>query len=233
MINISPLDIKIIFEDNHIIVIEKPFNIPTQEDNTGDKDIVNLLKENIKIRYKKPGNVYVGLVHRLDRPVGGLMVFAKTSKAASRLSEQIRKGTFQKFYLAIVNGILSESEGRLQNYLLKNTKDNIVSVVEKGVEGAKEAVLDYTVVSKQNDKSLVFIELHTGRSHQIRVQFSNIGHPLVGDQKYGVGINKKNQQICLWSNIIKFNHPTLKEKVEFKSIPPIFSEWSHFRETLT
>ena len=221
-------EISVIYEDNHLLVVEKPINIPSQPDSSGDKDLLTLLKEYIKVKYDKPGNVYLGLVHRLDRPVGGVMVFAKTSKAASRLSEQIRSGSFKKTYLAVVHGKLDNTSGTLKHYLLKNSRTNIVSIVGKDTPGAKEAILDYECIDYSKNFSLVKIQLHTGRPHQIRVQLSGIGHPIYGDQKYGVSTNKKGQQIALWSNEVIFLHPTLRKEVAFNSSPPNANPWNIF-----
>lgn len=220
--------IDIIFEDNHLLVVKKPVNIPTQKDKSNDSDMLTLLKEDIKKRYNKPGNVYLGLVHRLDRPVGGVMVFAKTSKAASRLSDQVRIRQFKKVYLAVVHGILDKLEGRLENYLLKDTRNNTVSVVKEDTPGGKLAVLDYKVEGIYNGFSLVKVSLHTGRPHQIRVQLANIGHPLYGDQKYGHGVNKPGQQIALWSSEIAFVHPVLKQEMIFSCEPPEVEPWTWF-----
>ena len=208
-------------------MVEKPINVLSQEDDTGDIDMLTLLKEDLKVRFNKPGKVFLGLVHRLDRPVGGVMVFAKTSKAASRLSEQIRKKEFEKIYLAVVRGV-PENSATLRHYLLKDSKTNIVKVVQNLVPEAKEAVLDYQLIKSIEDLSLVKINLHTGRSHQIRVQFATIGHPLFGDQKYGVRENKEGQQIALWSKEIGFEHPTTKEKHRFLSEPPKMNPWKLF-----
>jgi 23S rRNA pseudouridine1911/1915/1917 synthase len=221
-------NIKIIFEDNHLLVVEKPINVPTQEDSTGDKDLLTILKEDLKIRHNKPGNVFLGLVHRLDRPVGGIMVFAKTSKAASRLSEQIRNKNFRKVYLAVIHGSPKESSGTLMNYLLKDNTTNIVSVVEADVDGAKQASLDYEVLKSKDNLSLIRINLHTGRSHQIRVQFAASGNPLYGDQKYGAGLNKPGQQIALWAEQISFEHPTTKEGLVFTCKHPDVLPWNLF-----
>ncbi len=202
--------INIIYEDNHLLVVEKPINIIVQEDNTKDKDLLTILKEYIKEKYNKPGNVYLGLVHRLDRPVGGLMVFAKTSKAAGRLSEQIRNKTFIKIYNAVVMGNINQS-GKLENYLLKDEKKNIVKVDKNG----KLAILNYKKLKYKDNMSLVEIHLETGRSHQIRVQMSNYGYPLFGDQKY----NKKasvGEQIALFAKKIEFIHPVTKENLIFE-----------------
>ena len=202
--------INIIYEDNHLLVVEKPINIIVQEDNTKDKDLLTILKEYIKEKYNKPGNVYLGLVHRLDRPVGGIMVFAKTSKAAGRLSEQIRNKTFKKTYNAVVIDNINES-GKLEDYLLKDEKKNIVKVDKSG----KLAILYYKKLSYKDNMSLVEINLETGRSHQIRVQMSNYGYPLFGDQKY----NKKasvGEQIALFAKKIEFVHPITREKLVFE-----------------
>lgn len=220
--------IPIIFEDNHILVVEKPPNILSQGDRTGDKDILTLLKEDIKVRYNKPGNVYLGLVHRLDRPVGGVMIFAKTSKAASRLSDQIRRRVLKKTYMAVIHGIPLKKNYTLTDYLLKNTKTNRVCVVNESTEGAKKAVLDYELINTTENFSLVKINLHTGRPHQIRVQFSNIGHPLYGDQRYGQKINRKGDQIALWSHEIICEHPTLKKEMRFESFPSKSEPWNWF-----
>lgn len=222
------ISIKIIYEDNHILVVEKPVNIPSQEDETKDMDMLTLLKEDIKKRYNKPGNVYLGLVHRLDRPVGGVMVFAKTSKAASRLSDQVRNRDFKKVYLAVIHGELKKPNGTLRHYLYKDTSTNTVKAVSETHKDAKEAVLDYTVIGSANGFSLVRVNLHTGRSHQIRVQFMSIGHPLYGDQKYGAGVNKPGQQIALCSNEITIKHPTKGEEMEFKCETPSEVPWNWF-----
>ena len=202
--------INIIYEDNHLLVIEKPINIPTQEDNTKDKDLLTILKEYIKEKYNKPGNVYLGLVHRLDRPVGGIMVFARTSKAAARLSEQVRNKTFKKTYNAVVIGNINK-EGKLKDYLLKDEKKNIVKVDKNG----KEAILNFKKLDFKNNMSLVEINLETGRSHQIRVQMSHYGYPLFGDQKYNK-TSKVGEQIALFAKKIEFIHPTTNELLTFE-----------------
>lgn len=202
--------INVIYEDNHLLVVEKPINIPTQEDNTKDKDLLTILKEYIKEKYNKPGNVYLGLVHRLDRPVGGIMVFARTSKAASRLSEQVRNKTFKKTYNAVVIGNI-ENTGKLKDYLLKDEKRNIVKVDEKG----KEAILNFKKLNFKDNMSLVEINLETGRSHQIRVQMSHHGYPLFGDQKYNKNA-KVGEQIALFAKKIELVHPTTNELLTFE-----------------
>ena len=204
------MKINIIYEDNHLLVVEKPINIPVQEDNSKDKDLLNLLKEYIREKYNKPGNVYLGLVHRLDRPASGIMVFAKTSKAASRLSDDIRNNKITKIYNVVVEGNI-DSEGILKDKLLKNTKTNIVTVDSKG----KESVLNYKKLGYKNGYSLVEIDLETGRSHQIRVQMSHYGHPLYGDQKYNKN-SKVGEQLALFAKRLEIIHPVTKEKMVFE-----------------
>jgi 23S rRNA pseudouridine1911/1915/1917 synthase len=221
------MDIKILYEDNHVLVVEKPPNLLTQGDRTGDADLLSVLKEDLKIRYNKPGNVYLGLVHRLDRPVGGAMVFARTSKAASRLSEQIRLRTFGKTYLAVIHGTPPKSEDTLVHYLEKEEATNTVHVTTKPEEG-KKAVLEYALQDTREGLSLVQVRLHTGRPHQIRVQFSAIGHPLYGDQKYGASRNKPGMQLALWAAEVGFDHPTLGSRLSFHSPPPPAYPWNLF-----
>ena len=213
---------KVIYEDNQIIVVEKEPNIPSQSDKTGDKDMLSLVKEYIKEKYNKPGEVYIGLVHRLDRPVGGVMVFARTSKSASRLSEQVRNKTLQKTYIATVDGRFEENTGTLENYLYKDERNNMSKVVNKEKKNAKLAILDYEVLNydEKRDLSVVKVNLRTGRHHQIRVQFAYAGHSLYGDQKYGV--RGKGKQIRLWAYKLTLEHPTKKEMMTFESKPPFY-----------
>ncbi|MGE5474293.1 MAG: RluA family pseudouridine synthase [Ignavibacteriales bacterium] len=211
-----------------MIIVEKPVNIPTQGDESGDIDMLSLIKEYIKEKYNKPGNVFLGLVHRLDRPVGGVMVFAKTSKAASRLSEQVRSRNLKKTYLAVVHGNIINPNGTLIDYLIKDNKTNTVKIVKKDINGAKEAVLDYNLIDTKDGLSLIKVNLQTGRPHQIRVQFAGLGNPLWGDQKYGAKISKFGQQIALWSHEIKLTHPVSKEEMSFKSVLPDKYPWSLF-----
>ena len=189
--------INIIYEDNHLLVVEKPVGIPVQEDKSKDIDMIRLLKDYRIKNENKSGDAYIGLVHRLDRPVGGIMVFAKTSKAASRLSEEIRNNTFHKTYLAVIKGTLKNKENTLNDYLIKNEKEN----------------KSYVTSKDKGNLSLVEINLITGRSHQIRVQFSSRNHPLVGDSKYGN--NPNNIDIALFAQSITLVHPTTKETLTF------------------
>ena len=218
--------LNVIYEDNHIIVVEKPCNIPSQADKTTDVDMLTLVKSYVKEKYNKPGEVFIGLVHRLDRPVGGIMVFARTSKAAARLSEAIRIKQFSKQYLAVVNGIFECKKGSLEDYLLKDEALNKSRVVSKDKRGAKLARLTYEVISEKNNKSLIKINLETGRHHQIRVQFSNDGHALVGDQKYGKG--EQNVQIALWAYKLEFKHPTKEDILNFICMPKKIGPWADF-----
>ncbi len=220
--------ISILYEDNHLLVVEKPVNIPVQKDISGDDDFQTILKMFLKNKYNKPGNVFLGLVHRLDRPVGGVMVFAKTSKAASRLSEQMRQNLIKKRYKAVVEGVFPKKTGLLEDYLLKNRETNVVKVVPQTVKGAKKAVLSFELKDIVENYSLLEIELLTGKSHQIRVQLANFGFPIVGDQKYGKNNNKKIQ-IALHSSQLSFLHPVTKELLVFTSdFPQKKFPWSLF-----
>ena len=218
-------DLKVIFEDNHIIVVEKKPNIPSQGDKTNDVDMLTIVKQYIKEKYNKPGEVYLGLVHRLDRPVGGVMVFAKTSKAAARLSEEVRNKVFKKQYLAIVDGKFEEKLGTFEDYLLKNEKNNMSKVVKEGTKNAKYAKLDYEVLTynEEINLSVLKINLHTGRHHQIRVQLSSRNHSIYGDQKYGT--RGRGKQIALWAYSLTIVHPTTKEELTFRSIPDKIGSW--------
>ena len=221
--------LKIIYEDNHIIVVEKPVNIPSQSDKTGDKDLLTMIKEYLKEKYHKQGEAYLGLVHRLDRPVGGVMVYAKTSKAAARLSEQIRQKQFTKKYLVIVDGKMEQKQGILEDYLWKNEKTNTSKVVEEGTKNAKYAKLEYEVLKyvPETNLSVLKIKLETGRHHQIRVQLSHAGHSIYGDQKYGS--RGKGKQIALWAYELSFIHPITKEKLNFTDMPETIGTWSNLK----
>ena len=224
--------LKVLYEDNHIIVVEKPPNIPSQGDKTNDENMLDIIKRYIKEKYNKPGNVYVGLVHRLDRPVGGVMVFAKTSKAASRLSEQVRNKIFKKEYLAIVDGKLENKLGTLEDYLLKNEKNNMSKVVPENTKNAKYAKLDYEVLKYDSDINLSVLKvlLHTGRHHQIRVQLANSGHSICGDQKYGT--RGRGKQISLWAYSLTIVHPITKEEMKFEDVPEKIGPWSILKDIM-
>lgn len=209
----AEVKLNILYEDNHIIVTEKPPMIPSQADSSGTADMLSLVKKYVKEKYGKPGEVYIGLVHRLDRPVGGLMVFARTSKAASRLSEQIRQRDMEKGYAAFVHGKAAD-EGEMRDLLLHDGKTNRTSLVRSGTPGAKEALLRYKTVERNDKGSLVLIELETGRHHQIRVQFASRKLPLYGDIRYGNRNEKGN--IALLSYRLSFTHPVKKERMLFE-----------------
>ena len=218
-------NLKILYEDNHIIIVEKTPNIPSQADKTEDIDMLTIVKKYIKEKYNKPGNVYLGLVHRLDRPVGGVMIFAKTSKAAGRLSEQVREKVFKKKYLAVVDGKFDKKSGTLEDYLYKDERNNMTKVVKPEKKNAKFAKLDYEVITYNEVKnlSLVKVNLHTGRHHQIRVQLANSEHSIFGDQKYGK--RGQGKQIALWAYELTIKHPITKEEMTFKDLPEAIGTW--------
>ena len=212
--------LNILYEDNHVIVVIKPSGILSQADNTNDEDMLTIIKKYIKEKYNKPGNVYLGLVHRLDRPVGGIMVFAKTSKAASRLSEQIRNNEFHKSYLALVHGYIEPLKGTMIDKIEK--LDN--QEVKLNTPNGKESILNYEVLKEKNDVSLVKIDLVTGRYHQIRVQFASRNHPLLGDYRHGI---KDDHELCLYAFQLSFKHPISKEEMKFEHNPDS-EEWTEF-----
>lgn len=218
--------IPILFEDNHLLVVVKPPGVPSQADETGDSDMLTLLKADLKIRHNKPGNVFLGLVHRLDRPVGGAMLFAKTSKAASRLSECVRNRSFGKTYICVVQGVPAQREATLKHYICKDQNRNQVKVFNKPVPEAKEAILTYTIAAASERCSLVSVLLQTGRPHQIRAQMSHIGYPLIGDLKYGASKRAATAAIALWSTSITVPHPVTKESITFRSLPDAIAPWS-------
>lgn len=218
---------EILFEDNHVLAAVKPVNVLSQEDATGDPDMLSILKAWLKEKYDKPGNVFLGLVHRLDRPVGGAMIFAKTSKAASRLADSIRRGDMKKEYLAVAEGSPKQPSARLTDWLLKNESTNIVAVVPAKTPGAKEAILEYTVVESQGALTLLRVNLITGRPHQIRVQLAKAGTPLYGDQKYGR--STPGHQLALWSTSLTLPHPVTRAPFTVTSQPPHEVPWSNFK----
>ena len=221
--------INIVYEDNHVIVAVKPPNMLSQADKTKDADMLTMVKEYIKVKYNKPGNVYVGLVHRLDRPVGGLMVFARTSKAAARLSAQMREHEMGREYLCVTEGQVKD-KFTLINYLIQNERMNRVMVCDADERGAQEAILHGHCLARKNGTSLCSLRLETGRKHQIRVQMKEMGAPLWGDHRYGHGI--PGQQIALWGYKLTFEHPTTKNIMTFQHLP-CGSVWNHYADELT
>ena len=222
-------ELTILYEDNQIIVVIKPQNVPTQADDSNDKDMLSMVKDYIKQKYNKPGEAFIGLVHRLDRPTGGIMVFARNSKAANRLTEQFKTHSVEKVYYAIANGVVKVRTQRLVNYLKKDTKENIVKIVPMSETGAKKAELVYNYLADDGKQSLLEVKILTGRSHQIRLQLANIGHSLVGDVKYGKekGMTSK---LGLWAGKLAFDHPTTKERMVFMACPDQnVLPWKNFR----
>lgn len=216
----------VLYEDNHMLVLEKPQNLPVQADASGDPDLLSIAKGYLREAGNKPGEAYLGLVHRLDRPVGGVMVFAKTSKAAARLTAQFKSHTAKKRYAAITDGA-AKPAAYLTDWLCKDERTHSSFVVPEGTAGAKLAKLSYETIGTANGQSLVDISLYTGRPHQIRVQLSHAGLPIVGDQRYhpaAVAAARGEAapvrtQICLWAYALTIEHPTLGERMTFFSVP--------------
>ncbi|MBI5814778.1 MAG: RluA family pseudouridine synthase [Nitrospinae bacterium] len=218
--NTSSAGFEVVYEDNHLILVIKPFNIPTQSDKSGDPDLLTMVKKRLKEKYSKPGEVFLGMVHRLDRPVGGLCLFAKTSKAASRLSEQLRERKIRKEYVAVVIGTPREKRGSLTHYLAKDREKNRVSAYKNPKPDAKKAELEYEVTKSQGGLCQLLVKPRTGRSHQIRAQLAAIGHPIVGDLKYGAKEPTQGKNILLYATRLEFIHPVTKEEMEFEIEPP-------------
>lgn len=217
--------IPVLYEDNHLLVVVKPPNLPSQADSSGDADLLSILKGYIAEKYHKPGAVYLGLVHRLDRPVGGAMVFARTSKAAARLSEAFRAHAQDRRYLAIVEGNFSNPL-ELTDYLVKDGRTGMVRAVAPDAPGAKQARLISRPLAQRNGLTLTDVQLFTGRAHQIRVQHACAGHPLWGDMRYGHGA--PGRQIALWAYRLVLEHPTRREALRFSARPPRSGAWSAF-----
>lgn len=215
----NALPFRILYEDNHIIVVLKEQMIACCPDESKDDNLFDQIKRYIKTAYDKPGNVYLGLVHRLDRPTGGVMVYAKTSKAAARLTEGLQTGDFEKKYLTVLCGTPDSARGTLCNYLRKNTVNNMVYICTPSEENAKYAELDYKVVEALGKHALVEVRLHTGRTHQIRVQMAGISHPVFGDMRYGGALAQKGK-LALWAYSLSFSHPITKERMKFIACPP-------------
>ncbi|MFY7672068.1 RluA family pseudouridine synthase [Tenacibaculum sp. MEBiC06402] len=216
----------VLHEDNHLIIVNKRPGDIVQGDKTGDKPLSDVVKEYIKDKYNKPGNVYLGTVHRLDRPTSGVVIFARTSKALERLNKMLREKKIQKTYFAVVKGPLKKKEGTLVNFLKKNPKNNKSTAYSKEIDGSKKSILHYKVIKELDNYSLLEIDLETGRHHQIRCQLSTIGFPIKGDLKYGFSRSNKNGSIHLHARKISFTHPVSKELIEIKApLPKNDSIW--------
>ncbi len=219
----------ILYEDNQIIVAVKPQNMPTQADSSGDVSFLDTIKNYVKVKYNKPGNAFIGLVHRLDRPTGGVMVFARNSKSAERLSAQIADGGFEKKYLAVTVGTPRDRRAKLVNWLVKDEATNTVRCCLARTAEAKQAELDYRVLEEADRIALLDVSLATGRSHQIRVQLQNIGCPVFGDAKYGGDTLAKGHNLALWAYSLTFSHPVSKQTMVFKVFPPLEkTPWKYF-----
>lgn len=211
---------RILFEDNHLIIINKMPSEIVQGDKTGDEPLLETVKQYIKEKYNKPGDVFLGLAHRIDRPVSGAVIFTKTSKALSRMNEQIKNREIQKIYWAIVKNRPDPEEGKLSHWLIKNSKTNKSTVHEAEKKGTKKAELNYKLIDQSKDYHLLEVELLTGRHHQIRAQLAKIGCKIKGDLKYGAARSNKDSSISLHARQLKFTHPVSKEKLNILANPP-------------
>jgi len=217
---------RVVYEDNHIIIIDKASGEIVQGDKTGDIPLSEMVKEYIKTKYEKPGNVFLGVVHRLDRPVAGLVLFAKTSKALSRLNEMFRTNDVHKTYWALVKGMPSSPDGTLTDWLVRNEKQNKSYAYDTEMPGAKKAILNYHVLGKTANYTLIEIDLKTGRHHQIRCQLANIGCPIKGDLKYGARRSNPDGSISLISRRMEFVHPVSKNLIQVESSLPDDNIWN-------
>ncbi|MFY0603747.1 MAG: RluA family pseudouridine synthase [Flavobacteriaceae bacterium] len=213
-------NLAVLFEDNHIIIVNKRPSDIVQGDKTGDKPLSDIVKEYIKEKYHKPGEVFLGVVHRLDRPTSGIIIFARTSKALERLNKMFREKLVQKKYWAVVKNKPKKEKDSLINFLKKNPKNNKSSVFKQEIEGSKKAILHYTTLKQLDNYTLLEIDLETGRHHQIRAQLSAIGSPIKGDLKYGFDRSNKDASIHLHARKIEFIHPVKKEKITITAPPP-------------
>ena len=218
----------VVYEDNHIIVVNKTASEIVQADKTGDTPLSETVKQYLKEKYQKPGNVFLGVTHRLDRPVSGLVIFAKTSKALTRLNEMFRAGEVKKTYWAVVKNAPKESEGELVHFLVRNEKQNKSYAYDKEVPNSKKAVLDYRLIGRSDDYYLLEVDLKTGRHHQIRCQLAKMGCPIKGDLKYGSPRSNPDGSICLHARRVRFVHPVSKELIELKAPLPEGNLWKGF-----
>lgn len=221
---------EIIYEDNHLVIVNKKPSEIVQGDKTGDKPLAETVKEYIRQKYHKPGDVFLGVAHRLDRPVSGLVVFARTGKALARLNEMFRSKQVYKFYWAIVGQLPPEREGKLVHWLVRNERQNKSYVCDRERPGAKQAVLDYKLIGRSDRYFLLEIILETGRHHQIRCQLAHIGCPVKGDLKYGAPRSNPDGSICLHARRVRFVHPVSKMEIDVTAPPPEGNLWNSFQE---
>ena len=219
-------NLQVLFEDNHLIVVNKRAGDITQGDKTGDKPLSDVVKEYVKEKYNKAGNVFLGVVHRLDRPTSGVIIFARTSKALERLNKMLRDKTISKTYWAVIKNYPKKEKDTLINYLKKNPKNNKSSVYTKEITNSKKAILHYNIIKKLDNYSLVEIDLETGRHHQIRAQLSFMGFPIKGDLKYGFNRSNKDGSIHLHAQKIEFIHPVTKEQISVIAPTPKEVIWN-------
>jgi 23S rRNA pseudouridine1911/1915/1917 synthase len=224
------VELQVLFEDNHLLAVNKPAGMLTQGDDTGDYSLVDAVNDYLVKKYNKPGDAFVGLIHRVDRPVSGLVLFAKTSKALERMNKLFHDRLVQKKYLAVVREKVLQEEGVLINYLKKSTERNVVHAHDREVRDSKKAELSYRVQKYGNKQSLLEVSPKTGRPHQIRVQLSHIGHPIVGDVKYGFPTPNDDASIALHSWKLAFEHPVTKEAIQIKCPVPNKNWWRLVRE---
>ena len=218
----------VVYEDNHIVVVNKTSSEIVQGDKTGDTPLSEMVKQYLKEKYNKPGNVFIGVTHRLDRPVSGLVVFAKTSKALPRLNEMFRNGEVKKTYWAIVKECPKETEGELVHYLVRNEKQNKSFAYDKEVKNSKKAVLHYKLIGHSQNYYLLEVDLKTGRHHQIRCQLAKMGCPIKGDLKYGSPRSNPDGSICLHARTVQFVHPVSKEMIRLTAPVPEGNLWNGF-----
>ena len=218
----------VVYEDNHIIIVNKTASEIVQADKTGDTPLPETVKQYLKEKYQKPGNVFLGVTHRLDRPVSGLVIFAKTSKALTRLNEMFRNSEVKKTYWAIVKNAPKESEGELIDFLVRNEKQNKSYAYEREVPGSKKAILYYHLIGRSENYYLLEIDLKTGRHHQIRCQLAKMGCPIKGDLKYGFPRSNPDGSICLHARRVRFVHPVSKKLIEVEAPLPDGNLWQGF-----
>ncbi|MEP7197309.1 MAG: RNA pseudouridine synthase [Saprospiraceae bacterium] len=219
---------EVLYEDNHLLVVIKPANILSQGDETGDPSMMDLISDYLSVKYNKPGKAYVGLLHRLDRPVSGIMVFARTSKAFERIQAQIKLRTIDKYYLMLSDQCSLKEQEDLCHYLIKDATNNKVKISNEAITGSKECRLKYWLIGESEGKFLYKIQLITGRPHQIRAQMAFIGYPIMGDVKYGGYEPKRSKDLALYSHKMAIDHPILKERFEWTSYPEIKGYWKGF-----